>query len=124
MHYAGRSLAEAAASEYARLERAEFCATVAAGLSEWGAGDRHEVQLATEKLLRDSSDAELAQLQKRLAETGGTWGFHASDPTARRISRLAHSFVLLPSSGLAGTENLASAATRPVFLVANHLSYV
>ena len=106
------------------MDRAAFCATVAEGLAQWGAGDRHEVQGAVERMLQECSDAELAAFGRRLAETGAEWGFHPRDPTARRVSRLAHSFVLLPGSRLDGAENLAIAATRPVFLVANHLSYV
>jgi 1-acyl-sn-glycerol-3-phosphate acyltransferase len=105
-------------------DRAAFCAKVASGLAEWGAGERHEVERAVELLLRDTSDAELAMFAKRLAETGATWGFHPADLTARAVSRLAHSFVLSPGSGIADSHHLAIAATRPVFLVANHLSYV
>jgi len=116
-------LAEAAFTDEAIADRAAFCARIAAGLSEWGAGDEHAVQRAVERLLVERSDAELALLRKRLAESA-TWGFHPHDPTARAISRLAHTFVLLPSSRLDGAENLAVASRRPVFLVANHLSYV
>ena len=106
------------------MDRAAFCATVAEGLALWGAGDRHEVQSAVERMLQECTDAELAAFGQRLAETGAAWGFHPRDRTATRVSRLAHSFVLLPGSGLAGAENLAIAATRTLFLVANHLSYI
>jgi 1-acyl-sn-glycerol-3-phosphate acyltransferase len=126
MDYSASGLAEAAFTFTAGTidDRAGFCAKVASGLADWGSGDRHEVERAVERLLHDTSDADLATFARRLAETGASWGFHPHDPTARQVSRLAHSFVLLPSSRLADAHNLAIAAARPVFLVANHLSYV
>ena len=125
MDYSASGLAEAAFTftDGAIADRAAFCAKVASGLADWGAGDRHEVERAVERQLRDTSDADLAAFGRRLAETGASWGFHPHDPTARAVSRLAHSFVLLPGSRLADSHHLAIAATRPVFLVANHLSY-
>jgi 1-acyl-sn-glycerol-3-phosphate acyltransferase len=43
---------------------------------------------------------------------------------AKRISRLAHSLILLRGSGLDGDENLTAARERPVVFLGNHLSFV
>ena len=107
-----------------RLDRATLCARVAAGLTEWGAGELGAVERRVARELDAFSDAEVDRFGARLAETGSSWGFHPYDPIARRVSRLAHKLVLQPPSLLAPSESLATARARPVFIVANHLSYI
>jgi 1-acyl-sn-glycerol-3-phosphate acyltransferase len=106
------------------VDRAALCARLAAGLADWGAGEREALERTVERELGDFSDAELARFAGRLTDTGADWGFHPHDPIARRVSRLAHTLVLLQPSELAASESLAIASKHAVFFVANHLSYI
>ena len=99
-------------------------AEVAADLAAWGAGEREPLEVTVAKELGAFSDAEVARFAERLANTGGTWGYHPRDPIARRLSRIAQGSVLRPGSELAERAVLERARMGPVFLVANHLSYV
>ena len=93
-------------------------------LCEWGAGERAAIERHVADRLADAHDGELVAFTQRLATTGQTWGYHAHDPICRRISRLVHGLVLRPGSGLEVSEALDFARRRPVFFVANHLSYI
>ncbi|MFI5316122.1 MAG: lysophospholipid acyltransferase family protein [Myxococcota bacterium] len=117
-------MAEAANSRTASVDRATLRARLAAGLADWGAGQRAPIERAVERELDDFDDTALAHFGARLSETGASWGFHPHDPIARRLSRLAHTLVLRPGSGLSASEALDAARRRPVFFVANHLSYI
>jgi 1-acyl-sn-glycerol-3-phosphate acyltransferase len=70
------------------------------------------------------SDAALARFLERLRTTGGDWGYHAPDPVARELSRLALSVLFEPGSGLDGADALEAARGRPAILLANHLAFV
>jgi 1-acyl-sn-glycerol-3-phosphate acyltransferase len=117
-------LAEAANSRPASVDRAALCARLAEGLADWGAGERDTLESVVEREFSDFSDAELARFAVRLAETGADWGFHPHDPVARRLSRLAHTMVLRRPSALEASDALSCARAQPVFVVANHLSYI
>jgi 1-acyl-sn-glycerol-3-phosphate acyltransferase len=117
-------LAEAANPRHPSVDRAALCARLAAGLADWGASEKSGLERSIASELSQFTDAELAHFSERLAETGGSWGFHPHDPVARRISRLAQKLVLLEGSGLEASESLEVARKGPVFFVANHLSYI
>lgn len=117
-------MSEAANPRHSSVDRASLCAATAVGLADWGAGERAALERTIWNELRDFSDDELTEFGSRLLDTGAGWGFHPFDPVARRLSRLAHTLVLQQPSELAAGESLASARARPVFFVANHLSYV
>jgi len=117
-------LTEAANPRHSSVDRASLCAALAVGLCDWGAGERAALERTIWNELRDFSDADLGEFGARLVETGDRWGFHPYDRVARRLSRLAHSLVLRTPSVLTAGESLAIAHERPVFFVANHLSYV
>ena len=95
-----------------------------AALADWGAADPDRLEAPVEQALRDCSDEALAIAVARLRETEHDWGFHPHDPVSRRLSRLGHGLVMQPGSELLGRENLELAHRRPVFFVANHLSFV
>jgi 1-acyl-sn-glycerol-3-phosphate acyltransferase len=118
------AVSEAAKPRHSAIDRTKLYADVAMGLSAWGAGEQARLQETVGKELAAFSDAELAEFAARLTGTGATWGFHAHDPIARRVSRLAQSSVLKPGSALEASESLERARKGPVFFVANHLSYV
>ncbi len=99
-------------------------ARIADLLAEWGAGEREALEVRVTELVSDANDAELATFGERLATTGQTWGYHPHDRICRRLSRLAHTLVLLPGSGLDSSDALSHARRQPVFFVANHLSYI
>ena len=95
-----------------------------AALADWGAADPERLASPVEHALRDCPDEALAIAVARLRETEHDWGFHPHDPVARRLSRLGQGLVMQPGSELLGQENLEIARRRPVFFVANHLSFV
>ncbi len=107
-----------------RADHAALCARVAAGLSDWGYGERELIERRVEQELAPFGEADLDRFAARLAQTHADWGFHPHDPIARRVSRLAHTLVLQAGSELSCAESLEIARRRPVFVVANHLSYV
>jgi len=117
-------LNEAANPRHSSVDRAALCGAIAVGLADWGAGEREALERTIWNELRDFSERDLGAFGSRLVETGAEWGFHPFDAVARRLSRLAHRLVLRPPSLLRGGESLAIAHQRPVFFVANHLSYV
>lgn len=106
------------------FDRRAFCAGIARGLAEWGAGEVALLERTLDAELAEFSDTDLAHFGERLAGAGADWGFYPHDPIARRLSRLAHRLVLRQPSQLAPAESLDAARKGPVFLVANHLSYV
>jgi 1-acyl-sn-glycerol-3-phosphate acyltransferase len=97
---------------------------ISALLVEWGAGEGANLERRVAEALADVHDAELEAFGERLATTGHTWGYHPFDPVCRRISRLVHTLVLRPGSGLEASNALTFARSHPVFFVANHLSYI
>jgi hypothetical protein len=117
-------LADAVNASSNRVDRAALCARVAAGLNDWGYGEREVIERRVEEELAPFTVADLDRFAARLAQTSADWGFHPHDPIARRVSRLAHTLVLQQPSELSGAESLEIARRRPVFIVANHLSYV
>jgi len=106
------------------VDRAELIGRIAKLLVEWGAGARADVEQRVTVALADAHDGEFADFGERLASTGKTWGYYPFDPICRRISRLVHTLVLLPGSGLEASDALTFARSHPVFFVANHLSYI
>ena len=119
-----RVLVEAANRRHSGLDRSALYAEVAADLAAWGAGERAPLEGTVAKELEGFSDAEVFEFARRMSGTGASWGFHAHDPVARRLSRLAQNRVLLAGSKLEASEELSRARKGPVFFVANHLSYV
>lgn len=65
----------------------------------------------------------LADLNTRLAQTGGDWAYYERDQLVRRIHQRLADKILLPGSTLVGVDHVAAVAGRPVVVVANHLSY-
>jgi 1-acyl-sn-glycerol-3-phosphate acyltransferase len=106
------------------VDRAALINRIAGLLAEWGAGERAVLEPRVAQRIADAHDAELAAFPLRLETTGQTWGYHPPDPICRRISRLVHGLVLRPGSGLAASEALSFARRKPVFFVANHLSFI
>ncbi len=106
------------------MDRAALITRIADLLADWGAGERAALAPLVAERLADAHDTELAAFPLRLQTTGQTWGYHPPDAICRRISRLAHGLVLRPGSGLVASEALSFARTRPVFFVANHLSFI
>jgi len=106
------------------LDRALLRRELTEALADWGAADPERLEGPVERELRDFSDEALAIAVSRLHEAEQDWGFHPHDPVARRLSRLGHGLVMQPGSELLGQEHLAVARERPVFFVANHLSFV
>lgn len=105
------------------FQRKAFLRGLSRLISEWGAGAPAEIEGRLDEALAEVGDEALAGLLERLSTTGGDWGYHSCDPVAQRISRLAHSLILLPGSGIDGAENLAVARERPVIFLGNHLSF-
>jgi 1-acyl-sn-glycerol-3-phosphate acyltransferase len=106
------------------VDRQELISRIAKLLVEWGAGEGAELEQRVAESLSDARDAEFEAFGERLATTGKTWGFHPFDPICRRISRLVHTLVLQPGSGMEASDALTFALGHPVFFVANHLSYI
>jgi len=106
------------------FDRARLFAELAKALGVWGAHDPASLERELAVELRDARDADLAEFGARVRATNQGWGFHAHDPVARRVSRLMSRLVLRPGSKLEGAEQLEIATQKPVFLVANHLSYI
>lgn len=119
-----RLLTDAADPRHSSVDRAALCGALSVGLADWGAGEREALERRLWDELRDFTNRDLEVFGARLMDTGASWGFHPHDPIARRLSRLAHTLVLRPPSELAGGASLECARSQPVFLVANHLSYV
>ena len=74
--------------------------------------------------LTRASDAEVADLEHRLARTGDAWDYHPPQPLAREMSHLVVGSMLLEGSGLENSERLDELSGRRVILVGNHLSFV
>jgi 1-acyl-sn-glycerol-3-phosphate acyltransferase len=107
-----------------RVDRQALISRIAKLLVEWGAGEGADLERRVAAALADAHDAEFEAFSERLATTGQTWGYFPFDPICRRISRLVHTLVLRPGSGLEASEALTFALRHPVFFVANHLSYI
>jgi 1-acyl-sn-glycerol-3-phosphate acyltransferase len=59
----------------------------------------------------------------RIATTGDDWRYYPHDPLARRLHGVIADRLLAGQILLRGRRHLATIASRPVVLVANHLSY-
>jgi 1-acyl-sn-glycerol-3-phosphate acyltransferase len=70
------------------------------------------------------SDAALGTFLRRMRTTGEDWGYHAPDPVARDLSRLALDVLLEPGSSVEGADALRAARGRPAILLPNHLAFV
>ena len=73
--------------------------------------------------LQNFSPDDQHHFMERLKTTGNTWGFHTSDPVARRLSRKVQSAILESDSVLMNPEVLGVARQRPVIFLGNHLSF-
>ncbi|HTO71814.1 MAG TPA: 1-acyl-sn-glycerol-3-phosphate acyltransferase [Myxococcota bacterium] len=104
------------------LARSALHTELAHGLADWGAGERDALIPLVDAELRGFPDEALARCAARIRQTEHDWGFHPADPVARVLSRLGYRLVM-DGSELLGLPNLAVAHGRPVFFVANHLSF-
>jgi 1-acyl-sn-glycerol-3-phosphate acyltransferase len=86
--------------------------------------DARRLRSALVALVESVSDAALADFAERLRTTGGDWGYHAPDPTARELSHVVLGQLIEAGSQLEGAEHLAELGGRPAILLANHLAFV
>lgn len=82
-----------------------------------------EIRHAIETEIDAAGPQALADLNRRLAQTGADWTYYEHDPLARSIHRRLAERILLPGSTLVGAEHVTAVTGKPVVIVANHLSY-
>lgn len=82
-----------------------------------------EIRESLGRVIDEAGPEALAFLGRRLAGAGTDWCYYPSDPLARHIHHVLAERVLAQDPVLFGTEHLADVATKPLVIVANHLSY-
>jgi 1-acyl-sn-glycerol-3-phosphate acyltransferase len=106
------------------VSRDGFAEQVAALLADWGADSAESLRGMVRALLDEFDEPQLVEFERRVATTGGDWGYHPPDPVARSISRSIMSHVLLEGSGLDDAGALEAARSSRAMLMGNHLSFV
>jgi 1-acyl-sn-glycerol-3-phosphate acyltransferase len=81
-----------------------------------------DIRAALEREIDEAGPAALVDLKAALTVDRG-WDYYPPDALARRIHHLLADRFLQPESHLSGFEYLATVATAPVAIFANHLSY-
>jgi 1-acyl-sn-glycerol-3-phosphate acyltransferase len=81
-----------------------------------------DIRTALEQEVDAAGPDALLSLKMRLASDNG-WAYYAGDPLAQRIHHLLADRFLTSDSQLLGAGHLATVATAPVTIFANHLSY-
>jgi 1-acyl-sn-glycerol-3-phosphate acyltransferase len=82
-----------------------------------------EIRASIEAEIDSAGREALADLNRRLVSTGADWTYYERDPLARRIHQRLADRILLSGSTLVGVDHLESIVSKPVVIVANHLSY-
>jgi len=108
-------------SDQPQLDRASLVAAITTFLANQDHLDEIRASIGGE--IDAAGPQALADLNRRLAQTGADWAYYDRDPLARRIHQRLADKILLPGSTLIGAEHVAAVAGKPVVIVANHLSY-
>jgi 1-acyl-sn-glycerol-3-phosphate acyltransferase len=103
------------------VSREALIAAITTFLSGWDTLE--EISECLKRELDAAGPRALIRLSRALSTAGAEWSYYPRDPLARRIHQVLADRILLPDSSLQGGEHLAALGSRPVVIVANHLSY-
>lgn len=104
------------------IGRKQLVGAITRFLANQNAETLEAIRLALERDFDDAGPDAVAQLARRLSETGADWEYYARDQLARRIHRTVADHIL-KSSVLLGVEHVHSLGHAPVVIFSNHLSY-
>ena len=104
-------------------ERTKLAEQVLAMLGDRSVAKRADLSGAVARTLVEARDEEIHGFLEQIGSTGGDWGYHPANALARRVMGAVQQVLLLPGSGLAGTESLEVARERPTLFFGNHVSF-
>lgn len=104
-------------------ERGKLAEQLLSMLGSRAGAKRGALSDAMAQVLAETRDGEMRQFLEQIESTGQDWGYHPPNPVARRIVRAVQEVLMLPGSGLYGTESLERARTGPTLFFGNHISF-